>query len=62
MVSKIITVDKDGIVLLSCFRDWLDISKVEFYNMKINKDKTITVKFYDKKKKLVKPYRENDCE
>ena len=55
-MSKIIKVDKNGIVLLDDFTDLLDIHKVKFYKLKINKDKTITLKFYDSKNKLVKPY------
>lgn len=51
-----IHVDKDGILMLSAFRDWIDTSKVAFYSMKLNKNKTVSLKFYDKKKKLVKPY------
>jgi hypothetical protein len=55
-MAKSIKVDKDGMVMLSAFYDWLDISKVKFYNVKFNKDGTITIKFYNSKKKLVKPY------
>jgi hypothetical protein len=55
-MAKIIKVDKDGFVALDNFADVLDIGKVEFYSLKVNKDKTITVKFYDNKKKLVRAY------
>jgi hypothetical protein len=55
-MSKIITVNKDGSVYLKDFEKFLDISEVKFYNLKYNKDNTITLKFYDSKKKLVRPY------
>jgi hypothetical protein len=58
MKTKTITVDKDGIICLYSFRDFIDTSKVEFYELKLNKDKTLTLKFYDKNKKLVKPNKE----
>lgn len=58
MADKTINVDKDGFIFLSSFREWLDTSQVEFYSYKLNKDKTITLKFYNKKKKLVKPYEQ----
>lgn len=44
--------------MLSAFRDLVNTAKVEFYTLKINKDKTLTIKFYDKGKKLIKPYEQ----
>lgn len=58
-MNKIIKVDRDGGVALNYFVDLLDVDRVKFYNVKLNKDKTLTVKFYDKNKKLVKPYEQN---
>jgi hypothetical protein len=55
-MSKTIRVDKDGMVLLKDFEDFLDIDKVKFYSLKVNKDKTLTLKFFDSKKKTVRPY------
>jgi hypothetical protein len=54
--AKTIKVDEDGGIALSSFSNWIDTSKVEFYDIEHNKNKTITIKFYDKKKKLIKPY------
>ena len=56
MAVKNINVNKDGLVYLSDFKDWIDIDRVEYYKFKFKKDKTIEVKFYDKKKKLIRPY------
>lgn len=55
-MSKILSVNKDGTVYLKNFEKYLDINEVKFYNLKYNKDNSITLKFYDGKKKLVKPY------
>lgn len=51
-----INVDKDGYVTLSDFSPYMDVSKVTYYLVKIKKNGTIKLKFYDKNKKLVKPY------
>lgn len=50
-----ITVSKEGFVNLSDFDKYLDISKVVFYSLK-EKNGCIHLKFYDKNKKVVKPY------
>jgi hypothetical protein len=55
-MAKVIKVDKNGMVLINNFEELLDVSKVAFYSLRANKDKTLTLKFYDNKKKLVKPY------
>lgn len=54
-----IKVSKSGHVSLDTFKDFLDISKVIYYSLK-HKDGNLTLKFYDKNKKLVKPYKENE--
>lgn len=54
-MSNIITVREGGFVYLSDFKDLLDVGKVVSYNIKPHKDGTISIKFYDKKGKLVKP-------
>jgi hypothetical protein len=56
MANKIIVVDDGGFVDIDQFKEYLDVEKIYYYVVKLNKDKTITLKFYDKKKKLVKPY------
>lgn len=52
----IIKVQEDGFVNLDEFKNLLDISLVVYYKLTIKKDKTISLKFYDKNKKLIKPY------
>jgi hypothetical protein len=54
-MSKIIKVDEYGRVPLENFSDLVDIDKVEYYSIKIKKDKSLSLKFYDKKKRVVKP-------
>lgn len=56
-MGKKITVSPAGYIYLSDFDNMLDIDKVVFYRFKVNKDKTLTLKFYDKKKRLIKPYK-----
>jgi hypothetical protein len=51
-----IKVGKDGVVDLKHFKDMVDTSIVVYYSLKVNKDKTLSLKFYNKSKKLVKPY------
>lgn len=53
--SVTVTVGEDGFIPLETFKDFVDITKVKYYDFKINKDKTVTVLFYDKNKKKVKP-------
>lgn len=52
---KSIVVPKDGYLSLEEFKDLIDIVKVKHYSIKVNKDKMLTIKFYDKKKKLIRP-------
>ena len=54
-MSTIVTTDKDGCLPLESFKDILDIKKVAYYTLKA-KDSTLILKFYDKKKKVIKPY------
>ena len=58
----IITIQKDGMIPLSTFEKYLDISQIAWYTLKVNKDKTLTLKFYNKSKKLIKPYKEKQNE
>jgi hypothetical protein len=52
-----IVVRKDGCVALKHFKKVLDISKAAYYSLEYNeKDGTIELKFYDSKKKVIKPY------
>jgi hypothetical protein len=55
-MSKTIKVDEFGHVFLWDLRDLLDVRKIVYYSLKVNKNKTLSLKFYDKKKKLVRPY------
>ncbi|HEY5234664.1 MAG TPA: hypothetical protein VIJ14_00680 [Rhabdochlamydiaceae bacterium] len=56
MAAKtIVKTDEDGCLSLDSFRDIVDIEKVKYYTLKA-KDGALFLKFYDKKKKLVKPY------
>jgi len=55
-MGKKVTVKPGGYLYLTDFADLVDVSKVVFYRFKENKDKTLTLKFYDKKKKVIKPY------
>lgn len=52
----IVKVQESGFVNLDDFKNLLDISLVVYYKITTKKNKTITLKFYDKDKKLVKPY------
>lgn len=51
----IIKVKENGFVNLDEFKDLIDISKVVYYKLVAKKDKSLSLKFYDKDKKLVKP-------
>jgi hypothetical protein len=56
MAANIIA-SKDGFVYLKDFDKVLDTSKAVYYSLKHNKkDGTIKLKFYDSKKKVIKPY------
>ena len=54
-MSKIIKLDSKGRFPLTELEGLIDIAKIESYSLKLNKDKTLTLKFYDKKRKLVRP-------
>lgn len=56
MATKIVQVGENGTLPLEEFAFFVDISKVYKYQFKQNKNGTLTLKFYDKKGKLVKPY------
>jgi hypothetical protein len=49
-----VTIGKNGFIPLDTFSEFIDVTKVKFYDLKVNKDKTLTVKFYDKNKKKLK--------
>ena len=51
-----ITLKENGFVNIEDFRGFLDVDKVKFYKLKHNEDGTIIIRFYDKKRRLVKPY------
>lgn len=53
-----VTVGKNGFIPLDTFAEFIDVTKVKFYDLKVNKDKTLTVKFYDKNKKKLKLLKE----
>ena len=54
-MTKKVKVHKGGFVYLKDFEGLIDTDKVHSYTIKVNKDKTLTIKFYDDKKKVVKP-------
>jgi hypothetical protein len=49
---------RDGIIyiLLKDFKDLIDVNKITHYRIKSKKGGPLTIRFYDKNKKLVKPY------
>jgi hypothetical protein len=49
-----IVVNKDGYIPLEYFKEMLDISKVAWYAIKVRKDESLVIKFYDKRRKLIK--------
>lgn len=51
-----ITVPKSGIIDIKLFDKMLDISKVAWYSFKEQKDGSLHLKFYDSKRKVIKPY------
>lgn len=54
MNSKIANVDKDGLIDMEVFADFVDITKVKYYRFKDLKNGTLELKFYDAKRKLIK--------
>jgi hypothetical protein len=57
-MSTVITVDKDGCVPLWYFAHILNTDKVEYYKIKAEKNGTLIIKFYDKNKRIIKPYKD----
>ena len=55
MAAKNVKVHKGGFLKLEDFAFYLDTSKVVYYALKPQKDRSIHLKFYDKSKKLIKP-------
>lgn len=54
-MAKTITVQAGGFVNIEDFKEFIDINKIAYYEFKLGTNKTITLKFYDKKKKLIRP-------
>jgi predicted RNA-binding protein with RPS1 domain len=52
--KKIVHLDEHGRLNLDDIRDLVDLKDAVYYRVKANKDKTITIKFYNKKRKLIK--------
>lgn len=52
----VITLDINGCVPISAFNQIVDVQKVAHYSLKMNKNGTLTLKFYDSNGKLVRPY------
>ena len=55
-MAKRITVHPGGYLLLEDFEGLIDTNRVVFYKLKPKKDGTLVLKFYDAKKKIIKPY------
>lgn len=51
----IIKLDNQGRLKLDEFKNFLDVTKVVYYKLETLKDKTLSLKFYDKNKRLIKP-------
>ena len=54
-MSITIKIPKTGFVNLSNFEKLIDISKIMYYDL-TEDNGVLTLKFFDKRKKLVKPY------
>lgn len=54
-MSKTIKVEKGGYIYVDAFSDWFDVSLVKYYSLKKRKNGSLVLKFYDKKKKVLKP-------
>lgn len=52
-----LTIPSSGFVPIEEFKDLLDISKVMYYSLEVS-DGILKLKFYNKNKKLIKPYKE----
>lgn len=56
-MTKTIKTDENGSFSLEDLIDLVDINKVKYYTVKHNKkENCITLKLYDKNKKLIRPY------
>ena len=55
MSKTVIRLNEQGKFPLSSVSGFVDILKVKYYSIKNNKDGTLTLKLYDKNRKLVKP-------
>lgn len=55
-MSKTVTVSMDGFLYLNEFSNFINIDRVVFYNLKVGKNKALKIKFYDKNKKIIRPY------
>ena len=53
-----VNVPRDGFIPLSKFEKLIDISKAMYYYLS-EEEGVLTLKLYDKGKKLIKPYEEN---
>lgn len=54
-----ISIDKDGFMKLNDFYSLIDVNKVEYYIVESHLyDGTALIYFYDKNKKLIKPYKQ----
>jgi hypothetical protein len=53
----IVTVPESGFVDIKLFQKILDISKIVYYTLK-HRDGCLVLKFYDKNKRLIKPFPE----
>ena len=52
-VNKVVTVDENGEIPLTEFKEYIDITKVVYYKV-VGKKGSAAITFYDKKKKLLK--------
>lgn len=52
----IVPVDDRGGIAIESFDKLIDTDKIVYYELKPKKDGCLIVKFYDAKKKLIKPY------
>lgn len=56
--TTIVKVSDGGAVNLQDFKDFVDVGRVVYYSLKHKKDGKLIVKFYDKKRRLVRPYEQ----
>ena len=55
MRTVTITVQEDCIIDIRLFKETLDISQISYYSIEV-KGKCAVLKFYDSKRKVIKPY------